>query len=443
MSNPTKFESLEPESPDPAIRVSTPQPRAEAVVVLPTLNEELGLERTLSELPMDRFGDPAGRIKVVIIDGGSTDRTLEVARKWNIRVLHQRSKGKGAAMLEAVDWVRQQGIPYVIVLDADATYPPSAILPAFHLLREGVDLVTGSRRPVGGPPKSLRDLVHRIGNIGLSYTASVLTRRPILDICSGFWGVRTERFAQLGIGTAEFAIEAELVMKALGAGLEVAQIPIEYRDRLGTAKIHAARDGGAILLSIVQFAPGRRVRDAPSHVAGVPARELLSIALIAEFRTAVLECQLSELQMANRLGLLLNRSLPGASVRVRPSGAPSTHPTPARSAADQPPLMVSLPSPGDAAGSSSLSIAIRPLERELTARLTPPSVEEATHPSRRRSRRHPPGHWAGRSANLLAALTTRLNFDPRRQQATILLANGFTVVSEPDPPAPDVGGRPA
>lgn len=412
----------------PAVRVTTLPPRADAVVVLPTLNEELGLDRTLSELPFDRFGDPSCRVEVVIIDGGSTDRTLEVAKKWGIPVLHQVSKGKGAAVLEAVEWVRRREIPYVIVLDADATYPPSAILPALNLLREGVDLVTGVRHPVGGPPRSLRDLVHRIGNVALSYAASVLGRRPILDICSGFWGVSTRRFAELGIGAAEFAIEAELVMKALSAGLDFAQIPIEYRDRLGTAKIHAARDGGEILLSIVRFAPGRRGPAPPYRVPGVPSRQLLSIALIAELRHAILESPLKDLPMANRLGLLLYRSLPDANVRVRLSVAepPETDASRADSRAST--IFVALPAPGGMAGTPPFTVAIRPRENEFTVRLAPAATRHRTRASGTRPRRSVPGHPLGRYRAILGAVTTRMDFDPIAQQAAILQANGFTVL---------------
>ncbi|EQD44300.1 glycosyltransferase, partial [mine drainage metagenome] len=151
---------------------------------------------------------------------------------------------------------------------ADATYPPQSIVPALHLLREGSGLVLGVRRPLGGRPRRAVDLIHRIGNVALSYLASLRTGRPVLDICSGFWGVSTEMFERLGVGAEQFAIEAELVLKALRAGVEVTQIPVEYRKRIGEAKLHTFRDGGAIFLSIVRFA--RRAR--PSRTAASTPR---------------------------------------------------------------------------------------------------------------------------------------------------------------------------
>jgi dolichol-phosphate hexosyltransferase len=423
----------------------TPAPldaRTQAVVILPTLNEELGLQRTLSDLPFDRFRDPGYPIEAIIIDGGSTDRTLEVARTWKTTVLHQTTRGKGAAVLEAIHWVRQQGIPYVAVLDADATYPPEAILPALSLLREGTDLVIGVRRPVGGPPRNLRDLVHRIGNVALSYTASALSGRPILDICSGFWAVSTERFEGLEIGATRFAVEAELVLKALRADLKVAQIPIEYRERLGTAKIHATRDGGAILLSILEFSRGRRPLGVAPSVPGVPARQILSIGLIAESRTAVLEYPQNDVQFANRLGLMLQRGLPFARIRIRPSALTSGLPT----SLDPACILVTLPAPGGVSGALPFSVLIRPREKELTIRVPPssPGSMSTGTPPVARSRRARASFFRSRSRFLpgFGAVSTRVLFDPRRQQEAILLANGFESLEIGGRLAATFGGRP-
>jgi Glycosyl transferase family 2 len=432
MSNETAPRVYAQEPSSLAVGVPTLESRTQAVVVLPTLNEELGLERTLSELPLDRFGDPQCPVQTIVIDGGSTDGTLDVAKKWNIPVLRQTSKGKGAAVLEAVHWVRAQGVPYVIVLDADATYPPSAILPALHLLQEGADLVTGVRRPVGGPPRRVRDLVHRIGNIALSYTASVMSRRTILDICSGFWAVSTQRFDELQIGSAEFAIEAELVLKSIRAGLRVAQIPIEYRERLGQAKLHAARDGGAILLSIFQHGRRPHAPESLPNVPGVPALQVLSIALITELQKATLECEPTELHLANRLALLLHRAIPHADVRVRPSlpfAGPSGTPSGVPDASS---IFVALPAPGAPAGSPPLTVAISPREKEFTIRLSPPltAAGASVRPSRARLRsiRATSGRSLSRFMAIFGAVTSRFDFAPGRQERTILRANGLDVL---------------
>ncbi len=429
-----------------------------AAVILPTLNEEKGLARTLSEIPLDRFDEPGQRIVTLVIDGGSTDGTLEVARKWGIPVLHQTGRGKGGAMIEAIAWVRQQGIPFAVVLDADATYPPDRILPTLDLLRGGTDLVIGVRRPVWGPPKDFQDLVHRLGNLIMSYTSSLLSRRTILDLCSGFWGVSTQRFMELGLGGQTFAIEAELVLKSLRSGLDVQQIPIHYRERIGLAKLHAIRDGGQILLAILQHA---RSSPVPASSAASPApwgRDLLAIGLSMGISGAIVECAPKDSVEADDIARFLRRNLPDTRVQVggfdtgalpRPHLAallPTGPTAPASNARS--PLVVSLPaavpSPSDY---RSVTVSIRNRSRPLTIELPSGEAERTPigMPAVSLSRA---GGWMGsprphrEKFPSLRVVTSRLNYELEHQQETLLSANGFRPVeTHPDRTA-EISRRP-
>jgi hypothetical protein len=415
----------------------------DAVVLLPTLNEVEGLARTLSDLPLDRFDAPGLRVRALVIDGGSTDGTLEVARKWDIPVLRQSGRGKGGAVMEAVAWIERLGIPFVVVLDADATYPPDRILPALHLLRSGADLVIGVRRPVWGPPSDVKDLIHRIGNILLSFSASFLTGRPILDLCSGFWGVSTHRFMDLELDDSGFAIEAELVLKAVRRGLSIHQIPVEYRERVGQAKLRAVRDGGRILGTILRQArPGPlRLEDRP--VRPLWGQDILSIGLVLGRSGAVLECTPAGALEARRIAHHLRPVLP--TTRVRPGVDDPPEPVPAASASVRltaerethdlavSPLTVSLPPIGGGAGQSPwATVSFRSDTGHLTIDLPADSP--------RASDRVAPSLWArvaGRPSSgtqrwamspALLVVTARLNFDRDYQQATLLSANGYRLI---------------
>src|SRR5271170_3951542 len=162
----------------------------DVVVLLPTLNEEEGLARTLQDIPFQNLRSLGWTARPLVIDGPSTDGTREVARTHGVPVLLQQARGKGAAIRQALDWLITHRVRYVIVLDADCTYPGSMI-PAFaQLLDAGSQLVVGVRQPVLPPHTSGREFVHRVGNRLLNVTASQLSGLPILDLCSGFWGVR-------------------------------------------------------------------------------------------------------------------------------------------------------------------------------------------------------------------------------------------------------------
>lgn len=414
-----------------------------AVVLLPTLNEERGLARTLRDLPLDRFDRPGQRIQPLIIDGGSTDGTLEVAREWDVPVLKQTSRGKGGAMLEAIAWIHQRGIPFVVVLDADATYPPDRILPALDLLQAGTDLVIGVRHPVWGPPSDLKDLVHRVGNLVMSYTASLLTRRPILDLCSGFWGVSTTRFMELGLDDSSFAIEAELVLKSVRRGFSIHQITVDYHERLGQAKLRALRDGSRIFHTILREA---RTGPHPGQTGSTPApwaRDVLSIGLSLGISGALLECAPSDAVEADHVARYLQRNLPGTRVRVAasaPSSSLSPNP-PALSpslnvdtAETSPsPLTVSLPPISTIVGGTrSATVSIRSNSRQFRIELPSSPAQVVDGPVASTWARAGGWRTSGWSLRALSpsllVLTSRLNFQREHQQATLLSANGFHVV---------------
>lgn len=440
-------------APRPAFlsKVRTPGPEdlvrgAEAAIILPTLNEEGGLRRTLEELPAALERSPLSRVQPVVIDGGSTDGTLALAQKAGLPVFRQRTTGKGAAVIEAFQRVTELGVRYAVVLDADATYPPDSIAPALTLLSEGTDLVLGIRNPIWGAPKDFKDLVHRVGNVLLSYSASLLTHRTILDLCSGFWGISTQRFSQLDLSSTTFAVEAELVLKAIREGYSVRQIPIDYRERIGVAKLRTIRDGFRIFLTIVHH--GRRVGELPvptvSYGGSIP--DLLSIGVISGAVSTVVEADPSRLTEALRLARALRGKLQDAHVVVETPAdrSPPSGPVPANGATPAKPLHISLPSavnPTEPA--RSVTVSIRTERRQLTIDLPGkssaalPLVLDGPEEAFARSggvmtRRGGPG------ASSREVLRSRIDFDPLRRTATLLGANGFhaTVVDQPEPLIP-------
>jgi hypothetical protein len=223
-----------------------------ALIILPTLNEREGLAKTLTELEgVTSF--PPGRIpRILVVDGHSTDGTLVVAEQHGCSILIQHGRGKGAAIREGLRWSTEHHFEMVGVLDADATYPSDRLPALFELLSLGADVVVGIRRPDHPSLVTARDLVHRIGNGGLNLTAALFSRGPILDVCSGFWGLRTALLPRLALVSDGFEIESELFVKSFRMGLRVVQIPVSYRERTGIAKLQAGRDGIRIFLSIIR-----------------------------------------------------------------------------------------------------------------------------------------------------------------------------------------------
>jgi dolichol-phosphate hexosyltransferase len=413
------------------------------VILLPTLNEEEGLARTLRDLPFDQLAGAKARIQPLVIDGGSTDGTLGVAREWGIPVLRQDGRGKGGAVLEAMAWVHRLGIPFVVALDADATYPTDLILPMLSHLQGGADLVIGVRRPAWGPPSGLKDLTHRLGNVLMSYTASLLTRRPILDLCSGFWGVSTARFMGLGLDDSGFAIEAELVLESAHQGLIIRQIPVPYYERVGQAKLRALRDGSRILSTIL-----RRARRAPHPVRSRPrsnpwGRELLTAALTLGLSDAVPGRFSSGKPYVRAVTPGVRESTLGApppgAAGARMGSGSETPAAGSRSLGGDDPRGRSLPlteapapySPaGPPSGVSAIPCSVRAaplLDVDLPAGTRPPPDDRPDSPWSRA------GGWRARvprrgsTSPSLLVLVSRLNFDREFQRAALRMANGFRV----------------
>ena len=346
----------------------------DVVVVLPTLNEEAGLARTLDEIPFDALRGAGWSSRPLIIDGGSTDGTRGIAAARGVPVLEQRSRGKGAAIREALQWLAELGVRYAVILDADCTYPGSAVPAVVQLLDAGSQLVVGVRQPDRPPHDDAREFVHRIGNRVLNITASQLSGLPILDLCSGFWGVAVAAVPPLKLETDGFEIESELFTKSYRAGYTVTQIPIAYRERAGVAKLHAVRDGARILLTTLRF--GRRAL-ASTFALPTPSqlRDLLSIAMIQgsdDFLLLIDEARRGE---AEAIAARIRACRPAARVAIQ---LPSTSGTPAidrrvditRSspAPPFPPVTIALRSRSSAdAGADPSTVIVLPRTRRIVA----------------------------------------------------------------------------
>ncbi len=409
---------------------------AESVVILPTLNEESGLRNTLRELSSVLTSSGPHRVEALVIDGGSTDSTLSVARASGIPVLHQHSKGKGAAVVEAFEWLAKVGGPYAAVLDADATYPPDRTGPALALLREGADLVIGVRHPVWGPPRDFRDMVHRAGNVLLSATASRLSRRTILDLCSGFWAIPTSRFLALNLASASFAVEAELVLKALRNGYTVYQIPVAYRERIGVAKLRTVADGYRIFLSIITHARRCPTGDWKSSSPLPEVPRLLAIGAISGTSAAIVESHPSRSGEATGLATALRGEAFETAVVLKDSVSSRTPegPEPMLPTVPGSPLLISLPSGGsELVEARTMTVSIRSQRRQLSIQLgSKPESASAVDPlwarliPFSRAGAYALANPSSRSPSR-NVFRSRLDLDPVHRQRTLLSANGFQV----------------
>jgi glycosyltransferase involved in cell wall biosynthesis len=146
-------------------------------VVVPTLNEAANLPHVFCDLPEDLH-------QVILVDGGSVDGTVEVARSLRpgIEVVSQTRKGKGNAL--ACGFERCTG-DIIVMIDADGSTDPKEIPSFVAALRDGAAFAKGTRFKLGG--RSLDITVwRRLGNLLLNTTVNVLFRTRFSDLCYGY-----------------------------------------------------------------------------------------------------------------------------------------------------------------------------------------------------------------------------------------------------------------
>jgi dolichol-phosphate hexosyltransferase len=207
-------------------------------IILPSLNEESSIGRVIDEVPKDVLADREFDIEVLVVDGKSIDRTVEIAESKGARVIIEGNKGKAAAIRTAFN---STDADYLVMLDSDYTYPAKYIPDMLEML-DKYPVVAGSRLK-GKREKDSLCLRNLIGNHILTMIARVLYRKKISDLCTGYWAFTKEAVSRLDIKSEGFQLEAEILTQLAKHGLEIGEIPIEYRSRVGKAKLSGWKDG--------------------------------------------------------------------------------------------------------------------------------------------------------------------------------------------------------
>ncbi len=215
-------------------RVTSNRPYRSLTIILPTLNEERGVTKVLSEIPWAELSRADLKTHVQILDGHSSDRTVALAEQTGAVVFVQQGAGKGAGIRELIPKLSSD---YCVFLDADDTYPARYVLDLVDRLDSGDDVVLGSRF-LGKIEPGAMSLFNFVGNYLLTRLAVILYGSPrVLDVCTGMWGFRTSSLKELELSANGFDIEADMYAEVSRRQLQVSEVPITYRRRTGASKL--------------------------------------------------------------------------------------------------------------------------------------------------------------------------------------------------------------
>jgi dolichol-phosphate mannosyltransferase len=216
------------------------------LVLIAALNEEEGIGFTIAELKQCLCNP-----HVVVIDGNSKDKTVHVAKSLGADVLCQEGKGKGDAIGHAIKHVNED-VDYVVLIDADYTYPAEFVPKMLKLLEENprVGMVMGNRFNHLLTPAAMKNPFY-VGNRLLAVVQRFLNGVDLNDPLTGLRVVRWDILRDWKPRSKGFDFEAELNHRVERRGYQIVEVSIPYRARLGEKKLKL-RHGLIILKRIVE-----------------------------------------------------------------------------------------------------------------------------------------------------------------------------------------------
>ena len=219
-----------------------------AQLIVAALNEEQGIGPTLTD-----FIDNLGSIPILVVDGRSRDRTVEISKNLGADIAFQDGVGKGNAIAKAIEYIDFH-IKYVVLTDADYTYPAEYVPQMIKILEENptVGMVCGNRFGREIDPKAVRSSFY-FGNKLLALAHELLNGVSLHDPLTGLRVIRTELLRDWNVKSQGFDIEVELNRYIERKGYLTIEVPIKYRQRLGEKKLKA-KHGVTIMKRILQEA---------------------------------------------------------------------------------------------------------------------------------------------------------------------------------------------
>ncbi|MFC5367532.1 S-layer glycoprotein N-glycosyltransferase AglJ [Salinirubrum litoreum] len=220
--------------------------RADVCVLLPTMDEAETIGDVIDEFVAEGFD------RILVIDGGSTDDTRDIARDRGAQVVVQSGSGKGQAVREAVhDYVES---PYVLLLDGDGTYRADDADAMLAPLDDGAEHVIGDRFADMHPDAMSR--LNALGNRLINRSFGFIHGPGWGDILSGYRAFTRDSFERMHLTSDGFGIETEMAVECAKRSIPTVVVPITYDPRPDGSEtnLRPFRDGGVIFLELYRRA---------------------------------------------------------------------------------------------------------------------------------------------------------------------------------------------
>ncbi len=213
-------------------------------VIIPTLNEEEGIEKVIDEIPFEGLRERDYEIEVLIVDGGSSDRTVDKVKDMGFEVIRA-EKGKAEGVRKGLEKIEEG---FVFLIDGDGSYPSQKIEDLTLELEREADMVLGSRFK-GEICDGAMSTKNKIGNKILTWLANTLYDTEVSDLCTGLRGFEIDGINHTEIPGKHFEIEAGL--HTIFSDKNISEIGIRYVERRGRSKLKT-KDGFKIAMRLIK-----------------------------------------------------------------------------------------------------------------------------------------------------------------------------------------------
>jgi dolichol-phosphate mannosyltransferase len=208
-----------------------PPPDLDVTAIIPARNEAPTIAAVIGECR--RYA-----ATVIVVEGGSSDGTAEVAEQAGAQVVRDRGVGKGAALRLAVAHVTT---PICVFIDADGSHDPIDIPMLVAPIKAGEADHVGGSRLLGGSDElhgGGDEFLRLAGSALITYLINRRFRSKLSDSQNGFRAIRTAVFRKLDLHARHTTIEMEMIMATLAAGYRIVEVPTHERPRVaGYSKI--------------------------------------------------------------------------------------------------------------------------------------------------------------------------------------------------------------
>ena len=220
-------------------------------IVIPALNEEEGISftiRSIKEVLDGKFS-----YQIIVVDGLSNDKTVEIAKSLGTKVITQRRLGYGDALQTGFYYVYTHlNSQITVMLDADGTYETKDIVKMAEIIKSGeADFVIGNR--FANMDKKAMTSMNKFGNKLLSFLARNLLKIQVTDSQCGLRAFRSDLANIFITPSTGMPFATEMLTSIKAYKIKIKEIPTSYHERIGSTKLTPIQDGTRILTTIIRL----------------------------------------------------------------------------------------------------------------------------------------------------------------------------------------------